>query len=176
MCIRDRVVDTFEKHKAEMVASLEPVEKQLTVVNKALEQIDQQSAEVNKRRTATEAKLQRTFQQLHELLEARKTELIDKLNVFANQKVKNLAAQKDDVETVQTQLVSCLSFVRECLRTGSQGEVMKMKKAVMKQIKEMTDNFNPILNAPIKVGFMCNGQQLYHPCTTEVAMATRFNN
>ena len=56
---------------------------------------------------------------------------------------KNLAAQKDEVETVQTQLVSCLSFVREGLRTGSQGEVMKMKKAVVKQIKDMTDNFKP---------------------------------
>ena len=47
------------------------------------------------------------------------------------------------METVHTQLVSCLSFMRESLRTGSQGEVMKMKKAVVKQIKEMTDNFKP---------------------------------
>ena len=57
--------------------------------------------------------------------------------------VKNLAAQKDEVETVHTQLFSCLSFVRESLRTGSQGEVMKIKKTVMKEIKEMTDNFKP---------------------------------
>ena len=63
-------------------------------------------------------------------------------------KMKNLAAQKDEVETVQTQLVTCLSFVRESLRTGSQGEVMKMKKAVMKQIKEMTDNFKPDMLPP----------------------------
>ena len=58
-------------------------------------------------------------------------------------RVKSLAVQRDEVETVQTQLVSCLSFVSECLRTGSQGEIMKMKTAVMKQVKEMTDNFNP---------------------------------
>ena len=139
----DLVVDTFEKHKAEMVASLEPVEKQLTVVNKALEQIDRQSAEVNDLRTATETEIHKTIQQLHELLEARKIELIGKLNQFASQKIKKLAAQKDEVEIVQTQLVSCLSFVRECLRTGSQGEVMKMKKTIMKQIKEVTDRFNP---------------------------------
>ena len=63
-------------------------------------------------------------------------------------KKKNLAAQKDEVETVHTQLVSCLSFVRESLRTGSQGEVMKMKKAVVKQIKEMTDNFKPDMLPP----------------------------
>ena len=34
---------------------------------------------------------------------------------------------------------------------GSQGEVMKMKKAVMKQIKEMTDNFKPDMLPPCEV-------------------------
>ena len=42
------------------------------------------------------------------------------------------------MEMTQTQLASCLSFVRESLRTGSQGEVMKMKKGVIEQIKEIT--------------------------------------
>ena len=67
---------------------------------------------------------------------------------YIQTKKKNLAAQKDEVETVHTQLASCLSFVRESLRTGSQGEVMKVKKAVVKQIKEMTDNFKPDMLPP----------------------------
>ena len=144
----DLVDDTFEKHKAEMVASLDPIENQLGVVVKALEQIEQQSADVNNQRVATKAEIQKTIRQLHEMLEARKTELMGKVDEYADQKVKNLAAQKDEVETVHTQLVSCLSFVRESLRTGSQGEVMKIKKTVMKQIKEMTDNFKPDVLSP----------------------------
>ena len=139
----DLVNDTFEKHKAEMVASLDPIENQLGVVVKELEQIEQRSADVNDQRVATKVEIQKIVRQLHEMLEASKTELMDKVDEYANQKVKNLAAQKDEVETVHTQLVSCLSFVRESLRTGSQGEVMKIKKTVMKQIKEMTDNFKP---------------------------------
>ena len=90
----------------------------------------------------------RYVQQLHELLEVRKAELIRQLDQQIQMKMKNLAAQKDGVETVETQLVSCLSFVKKSLRTGSQGEVMKMKKAVMKQIKEMTDNFIPDMLPP----------------------------
>ena len=144
----DLVDDTFEKHKAEMVAFLDPVENQLGVVNKALEQIEQRSGDVNEQRMATKTEIQRVVQQLHEMLEARKTELIGKVDEYADQKIKNLAAQKDEVETVQTQLVSCLSFVRESLRTGSQGEVMKIKKTIMKQIKEMTDKFKPDKLAP----------------------------
>ena len=36
----DLVGDTFQRHKAEIIASLEPVEKRMGVVSKALEQID----------------------------------------------------------------------------------------------------------------------------------------
>ena len=137
----DLISDRFEKHKAEMEASLDPVESQLGVANKALEQIDLRSVDINDQRVVTKTEMKSAFRQLHQLLEAREVELNGKIDEIANQKLKNLTAQKDEVETVQTQLASCLSFVRESLRTGSQGEVMKMKKTVMKQIKEMTDNF-----------------------------------
>ena len=83
------------------------------------------------------------MQQLHDLIAKRKTELFSQIHQQTDVKLKNLEAQKDEVETVQTQLVSCLSFVSESLRTGSKGEVMKVKKTVMKQVKEMINHFNP---------------------------------
>ena len=144
----DLVDDTFEKHKAEMVASLDPIENQLGVVIKALEQIEQRSADINDQRVTTKAEIQKIVRQLHEMLEARKIELMGNVDEYADQMVINLAAQKDEVETVHTQLVSCLSFVSESLRTGSQGEVMKIKKTITKQIKEMTDNFKPDMLPP----------------------------
>ena len=135
--------DTFERQKAEIIASLEPVEMQLENVNKAIEKIDTRSKGMKTKKEAIEADINKKVGELHELLELRKSELISQLNQMAQQKFKNLAIQKDEVETVQTQLVSCLSFVRESLRTGSQGEVMKMKKGVIGQIKEMTDSIEP---------------------------------
>ena len=147
----DLVGDIFERHKAEITTSLEPVEKQLGVVSKALEQFDLQLQELDNLQVAIEDNIQQQIRQLQELLEARKTELISQLEQLIQTKKKNLVAQKDEVETVHTQLVSCLSFVRENLRTGSQGEVMKMKKAVVKQIKEMTDNFKPDMLPPCEL-------------------------
>ena len=144
----DLVGDTFERHKAEITTSLEPVEKQLGVVSKALEQFDLRSQELDDLQVAIVDNIQQQIRQLQELLEARKAELISQLEQLIQTKKKNLAAQKNEVETVHTQLVSCLSFVKESLRTGSQGEVMKMKKAVVKQIKEMTDNFKPDMLPP----------------------------
>ena len=43
----DLIDDTFEKHKAEIIASLDPVENQLGIANKALEQIEQRSGDIN---------------------------------------------------------------------------------------------------------------------------------
>ena len=142
------VDDTFEQHKAKIVTSLEPIEKQVGIVNKALEELGQQSTKIDDQRGRTKTEIARLFRQIYDILEARKADLDSQVDQLANQKLKNLAAQKNEVETVQTQLASCLSFVRESLRTGSQGEVMKMKKTVMKQIKEMTDNFKPDMLLP----------------------------
>ena len=147
----DLVGDTFARHKAEITTSLEPVEKQLGVVSKALEQFELRSQELDELEVALETNIGQQIRQLRELLEARKAELVGQMKQHIQIKRKNLAAQKDEVETVHTQLVSCLSFVRESLRTGSQGEVMKMKKAVVKQIKEMTDHFKPDLLPPCEL-------------------------
>ena len=147
----DLVGDTFQRHKAEITASLEPVEKQLGVVSKALEQFDLRSHELDDLQVAIEGNIQQKIRRLQELLETRKAELIDQLQQLIQVKKKNLAAQKDEVETVHAQLASCLSFMRESLRTGSQGEVMKMKKGVVKQIKEMTDNFKPDMLPPCEL-------------------------
>jgi tripartite motif-containing protein 2/3/tripartite motif-containing protein 71 len=139
----DRVEDTVEKHKAEIRASLEPIKIQMDSINKALEQLNLRSLELDDLQITLEDSIHQQIQEFQELLEARKVELISQLQQYIQTKKKNLAAQKDELETVHIQLASCISFVRESLRTGSQGEVMKMKKAVVKQIKEMTDNFEP---------------------------------
>ena len=147
----DLVGDTFEGHKAEITASLEPVEKQLGTVGQSLEQFGLRSKELDDLEIALEANIGQEIRKLQELLEARKGELVSQMKQMIQVKRKNLAAQKDEVETVHTQLASCLSFVRESLRTGSQGEVMKMKKGVVKQIKEMTDNFKPDMLPPCEL-------------------------
>ena len=147
----DLVGDTFERHKAEITASLEPVEKQLGIVSKALEKFGIRSHGLDELEVALEANIGQEIRKLQELLEVRKAELVSQMKQLIQVKRKNLAAQKDEVETVHTQLASCLSFVWESLRTGSQGEVMKMKKTVLKQIKEMTDNFKPDMLPPCEL-------------------------
>ena len=144
----DLVVDTFETHKAEMMAAVEPFENHVSIASEALEQLRARLQELDDQGADIKADIQRQIERFHELIEARKVELFNKVDQHVEMKKKNVVAQQDEVETVLTQRVSCLSFVKESLGTAHQGEVLRVKKTVMKQAKEMTDNFKPDTLSP----------------------------
>ena len=129
------------KYKGEITSSLKPMEEELTIVNKALAQLDTRSGEISDQRAAIEANIHNKIQRLHEFLDVRKTELIGQLHRITQKKLKGLATQRDQIETTQVQISSCLDFVRERLNTGSNGEVLKMKTRIVKQVKELTSAF-----------------------------------
>ena len=103
----DLVGDTFQRHETEIRASLEPVEKQLGAVTKALEQLDLQSQELDNLQATLEANIQREIRKLQDLLEVRKADLTHQIQQLIQVKKKNLAAQKDELEILHTQLASC---------------------------------------------------------------------
>ena len=139
----DLVSDIFEEQKAEITASLEPVEMQLETLKKAVREIITKSKAVNTNREEVEAEINQKAQELHDAIEVGKAELLRKLNEETQKKLKKLTTQKDELETVETQLTSCVTFVKESVRRGSEGEIMKMKKRVIKQIKEITESIEP---------------------------------
>ena len=144
----DLVRDTFERHKEEMTTCVEPVENDLSITSKAKEQLGVRMQELDDQGAAVKADIQQEIRHLQEVLEERMVEIINRVDQHVERKKKNLTAQMDEVETIETQQMSCLSFVKESLRTGSQGEVMKVKKAVIKQVKVMRDNFKPDMLPP----------------------------
>ena len=144
----DLVTDAFQKHKEILVTSLQPVERQLDTVTKSLQQLDTQCQQITDHRETLVGKIHRTIQQLQETLEVRKVELIGQLDQITQGKLKTLAAQRDQIELVQAQLSSCLDFVKKSLRIGSEGEILAMKKPVVKQVEEITAEFKAEVLVP----------------------------
>ena len=139
----DLVGDIFEEQKAKITTLLEPVEMQLETLKKAIRKTIAKSKAVNVNRAEVEAEINKKAEDLHNAIELGKTELLRELNEETQKIVKELATQKDELETIETQLISCVSFVKESVRRGSEGEIMKMKKGVMNQIKEVTESIKP---------------------------------
>ena len=144
----DLVSDTFERHKVDITSSLQKVDEQLADVTKALQHLDMRVQELCDQEEANDFNIKKRVQELIESLQLREAELVNHNHKLTQMKIKNLAAQKYELETVQTQLSSCSSFVKDTLMSSNQGEVMRMKKAVMKQIKEKTDNFKSDMLPP----------------------------
>jgi prefoldin subunit 5 len=86
--------------------SLEPLEKQVTTIKKALEKFNARCDEISNQRAATAGNIHTTFRRLREILNVRETELIDQLDRMTQSKLKSLAAQMDEIETSLAKLNS----------------------------------------------------------------------
>ena len=144
----ESISDAFEKYKEEISTFLEPMGNQLTRINQALTNLETCSAEVDVRQDLVEANIEGTVRELHIVLEARKTELLNQLQEISRSKRKSLAAQKDLLETTQAQLHSCEGFVRQSIKTECQSEVLKMRKTIVHQAKELTTESPPSFFKP----------------------------
>ena len=133
----------FKKYRQEITSSLEPMEKQVTIIKKALAQLDARCGEISDQRAATAGNIHVTFRRLREVLDVRETELIGQLDRATQEKLKGLAAQRDQIETTLAQLCSCLHFMRESLRPGNEEDVLMMKSNTVNQVDELTTPFQP---------------------------------
>ena len=133
----------FLEYKEWIVASVEPMEKQVTAITKALGQLDARCGEISDQRAANKHKVHVTFKRLREVLDVRETELIVQIDGMTQNKLKGLAAQRDQIETTLTQLNSCLYFMRESLKTGNKLDMLMMKMNTEEQVQELTTPFPP---------------------------------
>ena len=139
----DLATDAFPQQKNVLIASVGPAEQQLASVNKALEGLDTLCEKITSQRQDLEVKIKENFHLIHQVLEARQEELITHLDQMTQQKLKNVAAQRDQLELVATRLKSCCGFLQESLRTGSQVEILAMTAPFVKQVQDVTSAFEP---------------------------------
>ena len=138
----------FEKYKEEITSLLEPMEKQVMIIKKALEQLNARCGEISDQRAAIEDNIHVTFRRLREVLKVRETELIAQLHKMTQAKLKGLAAKSDQIETTLAKLNSCLHFMGESLKTGNENDVLMMKMNTVQQVKELTSPFQPDMLKP----------------------------
>ena len=139
----DLLADVFHKHKEELVSSLKPVKQKLHTVQQALKAFDTRAKEINDQRATLEAHIHKEIDQLHQLLDQRRAQLVGELDMLTQQKLKSLAAQRDQVEITQVKLISCLEYAEGGLQTGTESEVLAMKAPVLKRIEQISAEFDP---------------------------------
>ena len=162
----DVASDTFKKHKQEITDQLEPIKCHLATVNTALPSFDARAKEIQDQRETHQADIHKRINQLQQALEQRRTELIGQLDQLTQHKLKTLAAERDQVELLHTQLTSCLEYVEGSLTTGTQEEILGMKGSLLQQISQITGNFNSGILAPKEEAniLLVADSDLHHAC------------
>ena len=137
----ESIGEAFEKFKEEVSPFLESMVSQLTKIDQVLTDLEMCSAEVTVQQDFVEANIEGAVREIKIALESRKKELLNRLQEISRGKLKSLAAQKEQLETTQAQLHSCEGFVRQSIKTECQSEVLKMRKAIVHQAKELTTEY-----------------------------------
>ena len=132
----------------EIISSLEPIKKLLSSVDEVLTQFERRSGEIYDKRAAIEANIHTAINEVHQVLDVRRTELIGRLHQLTQWKLKDLAAQSNRVETIHAQLKSCLDYMEKSIETECQSDALKMKTTVLKQVKELTSTIQPATLQP----------------------------
>ena len=139
----DEIDKAFKTYQVLVGSLLEPMEKQMKATKQNLALIDARRGKISHQRAITAGNIHANFKRLRDILNVRETELIGQLDQMTQGKLKDLAVQKDQIETILAQLNSCLHFVRESLQPGNEKEVLKMKKNTIRQGNELATHFQP---------------------------------
>ena len=137
----DLVADVLTEHKEKLVSSLKPVKEKLDSVKRALKDFDTRAKAIHDQRAMIEANIHKEIDKQHRLLDQRRAELVGELEMLTQQKLKDLTAQRDQVEITQVKLTSCLEYAEGGLKTGTDGEILKMKFSVVKRVEQITTEF-----------------------------------
>ena len=139
----DLVPESFAKQESVITSSLKSVEEQLSTLDKAIDSLDARCTVILEQKSAVVAEIGSAITHLQQALEVRKEELVSQAEQKTQQKLKNLSAQRDELELQIAQLRSCHNFVEESRRTCSQGEILRMKGPLVRQIDDLTSSFKP---------------------------------
>ena len=137
------IAECFPKHREAIVASLEPIKRFAAGEAKAFQKLDGRSLELAKQGREGKVEINRQIDRLHDILDTRRRELLNQVNQKSCQARKEISAERDHHELSLAQLSSCVEFVEGSLQSGTQEEVLSLKRQVIERARHMASNLDP---------------------------------
>ena len=137
-CEYGMLTELNDKCKGEIMASLEPVKKNLSTIDNAMERLQICNDDI-----AGQCAIENATQLLHDALDTRKAKLMNRLQEIADKKLEVIDSQTDRIKAMRTHLEQCQASVENRLETGSKEEIVSVKNVLMRQIEEANSSFKP---------------------------------
>ena len=172
------VDDAIEVEKQRLKdVTLQELEKILTITKEAIVSVEQMQAEVLSCNDQHVAELNKTFENITDMVIKHKNLLLDKINENTKDAMSPLHKQQDDLTALKQNVEKCRDFTSNTLHNGTNSEIMSARKQMLertKHLKELHDGFqlSPITKPTKTVSYHLNKmyeeiQQVANPVDLE---------
>ena len=139
----DLITDTFPKHRDAILACLHPIKTELSSVAETIAELKGRTSRLDTQGIRAKGTVDTEVDKLHAVLEACRRDWHAEIDSKVCEGKKELAAEIDTHEFRQAQLSSCVEFVEGSLQSGTQEEVLSMKKQVEQRTQQIAGEFKP---------------------------------
>ena len=141
------------KHRAELDKIIEPVDKMINELSKAHQKVTATGRMIQMQASEIDQQMNDHYDRLQQQLQQQREELKKELWEVSTQKKKAVSLQLEQIEHNQAQLES-IKKLNDVIKSGSDQEILFMKKQVTEDMKRLTDYYKELKTAPVELANM----------------------
>ena len=156
--VRDHAAHKFEfvkksapEYKKALKDSLTPLTQIQTNISAATREIEKVEKEVSEQHKSVTGTIQRSFNQLHDVLRKREKQLLERASELKQQKLDSLGAQRKGFALATSDIQGLMEFVERSVTNATDEEVMLLQKDIQEKIREQREKHERIDLVPAEV-------------------------
>ena len=156
--VRDHAAHKFEfvkksapQYKKTLKDSLTPLARIQTNISGATRAIEKVEKEVSEQHKSVTGTIQRSFNQLHEILRKREKQLLDRVSELKQQKLDSLGAQRKGFALATSDIQGLMEFVEHSVTNATDEEVMLLQKDIQEKIRQQREKHERIDLVPAEI-------------------------
>ena len=163
----DSISKVIVEEKEEVLKTAAVLEPMRDKVCEAMNRIAATKDDITDKHQVNMKQVNSLFDELRQVLEQQREEMLKKLETFKNASHKSLDIQNSDLAFLESKLKSCREFVSNLMDNGSANEILSFKRQIADRVTELTNlleqaPLQPVCTADITVSCI--------DCTKFVAM------
>ena len=163
----DSIGKVIVEEKEEVLKTAAILEPMRDKVCEAINRIATSKDDITDKHQLNMKQVNSLFDELHQILEQQREEMLKKLDIVKNASHKSLNMQNSDLAFLQSKLKSCREFVSNLMDNGSANEILSFKRQIADRVTELT---NLLEQAPLQPVCTADSTVSCIDCTKFVTM------
>ena len=136
------VKDVIEEKKAGVEQLVDEVKTKKTEVNAAIEEIMKTEENLEAQTGETVREINQYFENIFKTLVMRRNQLIEEANSLKCSKLKQLHAQREELEMTLASIESSIQFTEQAFKNGSNVQILNMEKYILESLESLKNKEN----------------------------------